>query len=75
VARSSWKGEAHEVLWAAFRAASAPLTEEEWPSTDVDVACLYLRYARRELSWATFLRQAGVLADMSAGRDACEYFY
>src|SRR5262249_41249834 len=71
VATSSWKGEALQAL----RAASAPLADEEWPSTDVDIACLYLQYARRELSWATFLREAGVLADARPSRDDCEYFY
>jgi hypothetical protein len=71
VAAASWKGEAQQAL----RAASAPLADQEWPSTDVDIACLYLRHARRELSWATFLRESGKLADATPGRDDCEFFY
>ncbi len=39
------------------------------------VACLWLRYERRELSWATFLRLAGELLD-SVGADwQCETPY
>ena len=39
------------------------------------VACLWLRYERRELSWAAFLRMAGELLD-SAGADwDCETPY
>lgn len=41
------------------------------------VACLWLRYERRELSWATFLRLAGDLLDNVSGDWACEtpYYY
>jgi hypothetical protein len=36
------------------------------------VACLWLRYERRELSWATFLRMAGDLLDSASGDWNCE---
>jgi hypothetical protein len=42
--------------------------------TDEYVACLCLRYERRELSWATFLELAGNQADASGGKHACEFF-
>lgn len=42
---------------------------------DEYVAALYLRYERRELSWATFLRMAGDEADANGGKHACEFFY
>jgi hypothetical protein len=39
------------------------------------VACLWLRYERRELSWATFLRMAGELLDSANANWACETPY
>jgi hypothetical protein len=36
---------------------------------------LYLRFERRELSWATFLELAGRYADSAQGAWACEEFY
>jgi hypothetical protein len=43
--------------------------------TDEYVACLFLRYQRGELSWATFLRETGDSLDSANGRRACEDFY
>lgn len=43
--------------------------------SDVHAAALLLRYHRRELSWATFLREAGAATDAEPGREDCEYFY
>jgi hypothetical protein len=39
------------------------------------VACLFLRYERRELSWATFLRLAGEHLDAVNGEWDCETPY
>ncbi len=39
------------------------------------VACLWLRYERRELSWATFLRMAGELLDSASADWDCETPY
>ena len=50
-----------------------PLTWDTW--TDDYVASIYIRYARRELSWATFLEMSGTQADNNGGRNECEYFY
>lgn len=46
--------------------------------TDIDkfhVACLWLRYERRELSWATFLMLAGEYLDSVSGDWDCETPY
>ncbi len=39
------------------------------------VACLYLRYERKELSWATFLDEAGKYTDECEGRCDYDYFF
>lgn len=39
------------------------------------VACFFLRYSRREISWATFLRSCGEYTDRLNGEVECEYFY
>lgn len=39
------------------------------------VACLWLRYERRELSWAIFLRMAGEALDSSSADWGCETPY
>ena len=39
------------------------------------LACLYLRYERKEISWATFLNEAGRYADSYDCNVACEYFF
>jgi|SRR5690348_4274207 len=50
------------------------LSIDDW--TDEYVASLFLRHERRELSWATFLNEAGIGSDNSnSGMNACEYFY
>lgn len=50
----------------------------EAPPPDLEkfaVACLWLRYERRELSWATFLRMAGELLDSASADWDCETPY
>lgn len=43
---------------------------------DQYIACLYIKYARRELSWASLLLEAGQYADgCEAVKEPCEYFY
>jgi hypothetical protein len=49
------------------------LSPDAW--VDDYVAAVYLRYERRELSWATFLRMAGDESNANGGRRECEYFY
>ena len=39
------------------------------------LACLFIRYERGEISWATFLRAAGEFADGANGDWLCEDFY
>ena len=43
--------------------------------SDVHVASLLLRHRRREISWATFLHEAGMRTDAEPGREQCEYFF
>ncbi|WP_172200951.1 hypothetical protein [Saccharibacillus qingshengii] len=43
---------------------------------DQYIACLYLRYDRREISWASFLSLSGDYADGSQEvKKDCDYFY
>lgn len=43
---------------------------------DQYIACLYLKYDRRELSWASFLFMSGEYADhCESVKESCEYFY
>jgi hypothetical protein len=44
-------------------------------STEDYLGFLWIRYERRELSWATFLSEAGRYSDASNGAIECEYFY
>lgn len=40
------------------------------------IGCLYLKYERREISWASFLLEAGRYADQCEQvKESCEYFY
>lgn len=39
------------------------------------VACFFLRFKRREMSWAWFLRESGIYTDAVNGELHCEYFY
>lgn len=43
--------------------------------TDEYLGFLWIRYQRRELSWATFLNKAGQYSDASSVGIECEYFY
>ena len=43
--------------------------------TNEYVVSAYLRYARREISWASFLQIAGEESDANGGLRSCEYFY
>ncbi|MEM7583758.1 MAG: hypothetical protein AAF560_10295 [Acidobacteriota bacterium] len=52
--------------------------QEVWRPGDYGdfwIGCLFLRYQCREISWATFLRQAGEYADASGAGWECEEFY
>lgn len=43
---------------------------------DYAVACLFMRYRRRDLSWASFLRDAGQLVDArNVGCEPCEFYF
>lgn len=48
-----------------------PLTLDD----NFHIACLFLRYKRRELSWATFLYEAGQFADAADATPECEFWY
>ena len=49
---------------------------EEFPDEhDEFLGYLWIRHERRELSWATFLKEAGRHTDASPGPWECEYFY
>ena len=52
-----------------------PYPPGPWTDADEEVACHLLRHERGEISWATFLREAGNAADPDPCRRACEYFY
>lgn len=39
------------------------------------IACLWIRYKRREISWSTFLYESGQEVDGNVDRVDCEYFY
>ncbi len=39
------------------------------------IACLWVKYKRREISWATFLFESGNEVDANSERVDCEYFY
>lgn len=43
--------------------------------TDEYVACLFFRYRRGEIAWATFLNEAGLFTDSDNGHRYCENFY
>lgn len=44
--------------------------------SDQYIACLYIRYIRRELSWASFLYLSGQYSDScQSAKEPCEYFY
>ncbi|MFD3259748.1 hypothetical protein ACE3MQ_14150 [Paenibacillus lentus] len=43
---------------------------------DQYIACLYIKYNRREISWASFLLASGQYADNCQGvKEPCEYFF
>ncbi|HVT79954.1 MAG TPA: hypothetical protein VHM90_04800 [Phycisphaerae bacterium] len=44
-------------------------------SDDIRIACFLLRYRRGEISWATFLQQAGSASDGGDSSFDCEFFY
>jgi hypothetical protein len=51
---------------------------EAFPDTvyDLHIGCLYLRYERKEISWASFLADSGRFADSyQAVKQPCEFFY
>ncbi|MDT8976526.1 hypothetical protein RQP50_09765 [Paenibacillus sp. chi10] len=55
---------------------SEPFIENDPKLYDQYIACLYLRYARNELSWASFLWKSGAYSDGTGSvKEPCEYFY
>jgi|APTNR8051073442_1049403.scaffolds.fasta_scaffold30936_1 hypothetical protein len=49
---------------------------EEFPDDHGEfLGFLWIRHERRELSWATFLKEAGKYTDAKNGPLECEYFY
>lgn len=56
---------------------SEPFEQEPPDIERFHVACLFLRYERRELSWATFLEKTGEVLDSYNGDLDCEtpYYY
>ncbi|WP_019639182.1 hypothetical protein [Paenibacillus fonticola] len=43
---------------------------------DQYIACLYIKYDRREISWASFLLESGQYADnCQSVKEPCEYFF
>lgn len=57
--------------------ANSPPFEEFDVDEQVDeyLACLLLRYRRREISWASVLRDGGLHLDNTSGRRNCEWLY
>ncbi|TCI04917.1 hypothetical protein EZV61_02825 [Corallincola luteus] len=43
--------------------------------SDDFVASQWVRYKRKEITWATFLRECGDYTDGNYAREDCEYFY
>lgn len=54
---------------------SEPFEPEPVDMEKFHVACLWLRYERREISWATFLNEAGAYLDAAGGDWDCETPY
>lgn len=54
---------------------SEPFEETPASLEKFRVACLWLRYEKRELSWATFLKTAGKCLDATSGDWDCETPY
>lgn len=55
---------------------SEPFEELSMDLDDFYIGSLYIRYERREISWATFLEKAGNYADNYQWcKKDCEYFY
>lgn len=53
---------------------SPPFVESE-NLDDFHIACFFLRYERGELSWASFLNEAGQYADAAEADPDCEHWY
>jgi len=53
---------------------SEPFEDVSGTATDY-LGFLWIRYGRRELSWATFLNESGAYCDGSNAEIDCEYFY
>ena len=61
----------------AFREylSSEPFVQRPADCNKFHIGCLWLRYERRELSWATYLQQAGEYLDASGAGWDCETPY
>ncbi len=44
-------------------------------NNDLFVACFFIRYERNEISWATFLENAGKYTDGNDAKVDCSYFF
>lgn len=52
---------------------SSPVSNFSYP--DFHLACLYIKYKTKQISWATFLEAAGECSDGPICCVECEYFY
>lgn len=66
-----------KALEVIYEFVSSPPFEPFDAESNVDeyLACLFLRYKRGEISWATFLNEAGLFTDARNGHRPCEDFY
>jgi hypothetical protein len=55
---------------------SEPFEQSSTNLNDYYIGCIFVKYLRKEISWATFLEESGKRADSSgAVKEECEYFY
>ena len=74
LATVKYKGDALRILGEFVD--SEPFEEIDGATYENDyIGSLFLRYERRELSWATFLDEAGRFSDAHQSDPSCEYFF
>lgn len=66
-----------DALAAIHRYAFSPPFQDFDRQDGVDrfISCHFLRYARGEISWASFLKEAGSVSDCRGGDLDCSFFY
>lgn len=75
-----------ELAWTAYQPEAIKIVEAYafsdpfldfgvWSLNDFYLACLFVRYRMRHISWATFLLSAGAHSDGNECCLDCEYFY